>query len=177
MFDDLNNCVYRYIDIGDGNIKYIGIVDKGTLPTRHKQHQRDSWFKNGEFICQYIQLQNKSETEAMESHLIEYYHTGEWFNKSKVGWGLNSFIKTPSEYEWQYYIPEEETIFYLCNCIKIADEKGDTEAIKRYLKAIERLIDKKEKVKAFLSNKQYNKYCNHNNFADLEVSNEAEALR
>jgi hypothetical protein len=101
MLNDLNYCVYRYIDINDNIVKYIGIVNQGTLPNRHKTHQREDWYKEGTYLCQYIQLNNQSETEALESHLITYYGTDQYYNKAKAGWGLNSFIQTPNEEEWK----------------------------------------------------------------------------
>lgn len=112
LFNELHHCVYRYRDINDGIVKYIGIVDDGTLPTRHKQHRKEEWYKNGHFICEYIQLNNKSETEAMESHLISYYNTDKFYNRSKAGWGLNSMIPTPNESEWKI-VPDDTFEFVI----------------------------------------------------------------
>lgn len=100
-FEEINFCVYRYIDVNDGQIKYIGICNNGTLPGRHRGHMNDDWFKRGEYVCEYIKLRNQTETEAMESHLISIYGTDKFYNKAKAGWGEASFIDTPLETEWK----------------------------------------------------------------------------
>ena len=100
-FENLSFCVYRYIDVNDEKIKYVGICNKGTLPGRHRGHMADDWFKNGLYVCEYIKLRNQTETEAMESHLISAYGTDKFFNKAKAGWGEASFIKTPLECDWK----------------------------------------------------------------------------
>ena len=92
-------CVYRYIDVSDWKIKYVGITVNGTLVNRHKGHIKEEWYKNGRFICEYIQVDNQSEAEAIESHLIALYDTGKYFNKAKTGWGINKYL--PNEYNWK----------------------------------------------------------------------------
>ena len=99
-FEEINFCVYRYIDVNDGQIKYIGICNNGTLPGRHRGHMNDDWFKRGEYVCEYIKLRNQTETEAMEAHLISVYGTDKFYNKAKAGWGKASFIDTPLEIDW-----------------------------------------------------------------------------
>lgn len=98
-----NNIVYRYIDIYTNEIVYVGIVTDSNLPTRHKAHCRDNWYKDGVYLLEYIEVENKSEAEAIETHLINLYNTGKYYNKAKVGWGLNKYL--PNEYEWKTIIP------------------------------------------------------------------------
>lgn len=99
-FEEINFCVYRYIDINDEQIKYIGICNNGKLPERHRSHMSDDWFRSGEYVCEYIKFHNRTETEAMESHLISVYGTDKFYNKAKAGWGEASFIDTPLEVDW-----------------------------------------------------------------------------
>jgi len=102
----MDNCVYRYIDITDGIIKYVGVVHKGDLRKRLCVHSsRDKWKLKGVWKIQYIQLRNRSEVEAYESHLISLYGTDKYYNKSKKGWGVNRFLPDV-EAQWKDY--EEE---------------------------------------------------------------------
>lgn len=104
----VGNAVYRYTNINNGKIEYVGIVTYGSLPNRHKTHCREEWYKNGTFLFEYIEVATKSEAEAIESHLISLYDSEFLHNKSKVGWGLNSYL--PNEYEWIPVIPTVEEI-------------------------------------------------------------------
>ena len=85
--------VYRYIDLADGIVKYVGIVHKTELWRRLAQHAYvDDWCKNGRWNIQYFECRNRSEAEAFESHLIALYGTGRYFNKVKSTWGINGFL-------------------------------------------------------------------------------------
>ena len=132
-FQEIDHCVYRYLDVDDEKIKYVGICNNGTLSNRHRGHMNDEWFRNGNFICEYIQYQNRSETEAMESHLISVYGTDKYYNKSKTGWGEISFIQTPYEIDWNlapWYTIErlkENAIKYIrANCFLSASNCLET---------------------------------------------------
>lgn len=88
-----NAYVYRYTDISDGIIKYVGIVHKSSLDKRLSDHAyRDDWCKGHNWKVEYFCCNNRSEAEAFESHLIAKYKTWKYYNKSKAGWGENSFL-------------------------------------------------------------------------------------
>jgi len=88
-----NPCVYRYIDMRDNTIKYVGIVRKAALEKRIMQHSYvDEWCKNGVWKVEYFECETQSEVEAFEAHLIELYGTWKYFNKVKAHWGINRFL-------------------------------------------------------------------------------------
>ena len=97
--EQITYAVYEYIEIETGLVRYIGIVNNGTIANRHRQHTRDSWYKSGDFKIRYIQCNNQSETEAIEAHLISLYPDEQLYNKAKKGWGINKYL--PNEYEWK----------------------------------------------------------------------------
>ena len=92
--------VYRYIDLNKEEVVYIGKVttyyDKDNtciydgLVKRHSQHKREEWYgKIGDenLLLQYIQVGTHSDADILETWLINYYDTGQLFNKAKLGWG------------------------------------------------------------------------------------------
>lgn len=91
-------CVYRYTDLSDGIIKYVGIIHKGTLKGRHIAHKYENWYKSSEYKLEYIKVRNRSEAEALESHFISKYRTDKWYNTAKCGWGEIGFV--PDGLEW-----------------------------------------------------------------------------
>lgn len=103
---ELNNVVYRYVDMDNDSIAYVGIVTNSSLPTRHKAHEGEEWYKGGNFLCEYIEVNTKSEAEAIESHLISLYNPT--YNKAKVGWGLISFL--PTEFDWKPFVPTYDDV-------------------------------------------------------------------
>ena len=93
--------VYRYVDLEDNHVEYVGIVNTGSLYDRHYcGHMNEEWYKSGLYKCQFFQLRNRSETEAMESHLIALYGSYLYGNQNKSDWGLNSFIGCIHENMW-----------------------------------------------------------------------------
>ena len=98
-------CVYRYIDKEDNIIKYVGIVwgTKATIQDRIRQHKAyDEWCKNGDWHIEYIEknINTRTDAEYWEAHLISLYGTDNYFNKSKSGWGISSFLPD-IEHEWK----------------------------------------------------------------------------
>lgn len=97
------NCVYRYIDLKDGIIKYVGIVWGKTrnLERRVYEHTRDAWYKKSEWRIEFISVDIESRTDAeyFESHYISLYHTDKYYNVSKKGWGVSKFLPD-RENEW-----------------------------------------------------------------------------
>lgn len=92
---------YRYVEAYTNRVEYVGIVNEGDLYRRHYlQHTNELWYKHGEYYFQFFQMRNRSETEAMESHLIALYGTHRYGNESKSGWGINSFIPPLHDFMW-----------------------------------------------------------------------------
>lgn len=92
-------CVYRYTDIEDRKIKYVGIVTKGKLSSRLANHNNDDeWCIGKKWYIEYFECGTRSEAEAFEAHLIALYGTGEYYNTHKAKWGLNSFL--PDVEKW-----------------------------------------------------------------------------
>lgn len=86
-------CVYRYTDLSDGIIKYVGIVKKASLESRIMQHSyNDKWCINRLWRVEYFECETQSEVEAFEAHLIALYGTSKYYNKSKANWGINRFL-------------------------------------------------------------------------------------
>lgn len=87
--------VYRYIDKQDSIVKYYGIVYGKTrsLEQRLNEHKyNDDWCKNGSWIIEYIEVNNRTEAELYEAHYIAVDKTYNYFNKAKANWGKCSFI-------------------------------------------------------------------------------------
>lgn len=95
--------LYRYIDLEDDIVKYVGIVHSKnrTLQQRLKDHHKDSWYEPNRFKIQMVDCGEMSRTdlEYLESHFIAFYETYKWFNKSKANWGCSSIIDS-SKYKW-----------------------------------------------------------------------------
>lgn len=100
--------VYRYIDTSDGLIKYVGISNGKTIRDRVADHRRsDDWYNKADgWKIEFIEVQNKSEAEAFESHLIALYGTDKWFNTAKAGWGLNHYLPTEIS-GWTEYVDRD----------------------------------------------------------------------
>lgn len=95
--------LYRYTDMDDNIIKYVGIVwsEKRYLDDRIKEHKKDDWCKYKKWKIEYLQetINTRTDIECLEAHYISLYHTDKYFNRSKSGWGLCS------------YLPKEEGVF------------------------------------------------------------------
>ena len=88
--------VYRYIDMTKEEVCYIGKITKykdvgyDPLVNRHEQHRREEWYKaigDENCILQYIEIDNHTDADILETWLIQYYDNGQLYNKSKTGWG------------------------------------------------------------------------------------------
>jgi hypothetical protein len=92
-------CVYRYRDMDDGIIKYVGIVRNGLLSDRILGHfYDDKWAKDKVWQVDYFKCDTQSEVEAFEGHLIALYGTDKYLNIQKAGWGLNKYL--PDVEDW-----------------------------------------------------------------------------
>lgn len=86
--------VYRYTDLRDNKIKYVGIVwgKNRSLSQRLNEHLKlDDWCDNN-YKIEYLKVANRAEAEALESHFIALYKSYEFYNNSKSDWGICSFI-------------------------------------------------------------------------------------
>ena len=102
--------IYRYTDLTDGIIKYVGIVysENRSLSQRINEHKRDYWYSDA-FKVEYIAFEDisKSDLNALEGHYICVYKTYKWFNESKNDWGESKLASLYSN-EWIEYIPKEQ---------------------------------------------------------------------
>lgn len=66
----------------------------------------DEWTQNIEWRIEYFEIQNgtRTDVEFLEAHLISLYRTDKWFNKSKAGWGISSYL--PTEFNWCEYVED-----------------------------------------------------------------------
>lgn len=137
---DVKMCVYRYTDISDGIVKYIGIVHKGNLTTRLNQHtMQDYWYFDGIWQVDYFECDTRSEAEAFESHLIAYYKTGEYYNRTKIKWGINKFL--PNTDSWwksaaEPRFADKETVI-VARKIKESIKQGKMELARNLLNLLE----------------------------------------
>lgn len=109
--------VYRYTDLSDGIIKYVGIVwsENRTLDQRINEHKKDEWYsgKNWkiEFICE--DIESRTDAEYFESHYISLFKTDSWFNRSKCGWGISKYL--PKRNDWCLYDTEKADLRVKCS--------------------------------------------------------------
>lgn len=98
--------VYKYVDRNDGDIKYVGLVNVGkSLTQRIKQHEHENWYHDN-FDIYYSELNSKTDCEFVEAHLIEYYHTYEYYNKAKSHWGESKYIDA-TKLKWKKYLSDD----------------------------------------------------------------------
>lgn len=98
--------VYRYIDLADEIIKYVGITNN--LEYRIKQHEQDDWCSRRKWRIEYFETENKAEAYAFETHYINLYKTGEYFNKAQVGQGINKYLPEQKWIEYGKLLKEEK---------------------------------------------------------------------
>lgn len=117
--------VYRYTDLSDGIIKYVGIVysKPRTLKQRVVEHLIDSWCdrRNYNYKVEYFTegLNSRTDCEVWESHLIAKYQTYKWNNISKADWGLATcLVGKEDEIKWKEFklfeIPKPDYIVGIC---------------------------------------------------------------
>ena len=96
--------VYRYTDLKDNKIKYVGIVwsKNRTLAQRLNEHLKlDDWCHNN-YKVEYLEVANRTEAESLESHFIALYKTYKFYNNAKADWGINSFIPNMED-DWKEF--------------------------------------------------------------------------
>ena len=98
--------VYKYIDLKDNIVKYVGIVysDRRSLKQRILEHSaRDNWCVQSVFKIEYFECDNKTEATALENHFISLYETYKFYNKTPN----NGKLSFAPKIEWQEYTGEE----------------------------------------------------------------------
>ena len=97
--------VYRYIDMKDNIIKYIGIVwsENRALLQRVREHQMyDEWCNGKQWKIEYMEIDNKTDCEGLEGHFISLYGTGKWYNKGKKKWGISN-VYSMIDWKWKEF--------------------------------------------------------------------------
>lgn len=101
------NYVYKYTDLTDGIIKYVGIVcrkSENALQKRIKEHsESDSWLFEKSWKIEYIEVETKNDANALEAHFIAKYGTDEWYNSSKTKLGILTCIN--DNFDWKIAEP------------------------------------------------------------------------
>lgn len=150
--------VYRYRDIKDGIIKYVGIVwstdDIGGLYKRIKQHSNyDYWAGLHEWQIEYIEegIKTRTDAEYFESHYVSLFDTGNWYNKSKVGWGISCYL--PDRSDWKIL-----DISRINNKFSIGIEQHDKELLFTVYNLVNRNFRKRKVNKYFTNGKDINVY-------------------
>lgn len=101
--------IYRYTDLEDNLIKYVGIVHTNRpLYKRIYEHETQySWVKNRKWKIEYIAKTSRTTLEALEAHLIALYKTNQFYNRGKKNWGLCEYIPD-IESEWVEYTESDK---------------------------------------------------------------------
>lgn len=99
--------IYRYIDLADNIIKYVGIVwaNNRTLQQRMQEHEKnDNWCFVRRWKVEYIEtnINNRTEAEFFESHFITLYQTYKYFNIKKQNWGTSDLVQF-SDNDWKEF--------------------------------------------------------------------------
>lgn len=101
--------VYKYVDLNDGETKYVGIVNGHNikdLRKRIREHKSDEWVNN-DFMIYYLVVENKTDAEFLESAFISYYRTGDFYNISKARWGDTRLVDLRS-FKWKQFVEEPQ---------------------------------------------------------------------
>jgi len=128
--------VYRYTDIDDGIVKYIGLSKEDSPKIRIQGHRRDK-LCGGHWIIDYFLTETLGSADAWETHLINYYGTGQWFNTAKTDYGLViEFIGREDEIQWIRYKGSSRR--------RIPAPLSSEEVAKRKIQSINALICREE---------------------------------
>ena len=137
--------VYRYIDIADNIIKYVGIVwsENRTLEQRVKEHEtQDNWCKVRKWKIEYFETNINSRTDAeyFEAHFISLYETDKYFNDKKSGWGTSSILNN-IDVEWKEYKYTDNKDYLKELLSQIQCLKSETDILKVEILKKDRIID------------------------------------
>lgn len=116
--------VYRYTDLYDGVIKYVGITSR-PLSQRVREHKmNEPWEKTSKWLIEYFRVATKSEMEAWESHLIAEYHTDQYYNTAKSGWGQIQKFQSQTP-KWRAYSYSDKVIDFPVEKLPRLDNTDD----------------------------------------------------
>ena len=131
--------IYRYRDLSDRIIKYIGIIysNQRTILQRVEEHNRERKFKGISWEISYIIYENLSRTDAeyLESHYISLFHTDEWLNSTKRGWGLGAFVPIIKEEDWIIFNDSSDIKSMLSNMEQYDVKEASQKIINVFLSA------------------------------------------
>lgn len=123
-FLETKHTVYRYTDLYNGVVKYVGLTQR-PLKRRVEEHiKNDAWTKTSKWRIEYFTVANKSESEAWESHLIALYKTFNWFNIAKKDWGLIGKFQTTFPY-WNVYSIDEDIVDFDFSKLPVVKDTRD----------------------------------------------------
>ena len=134
--------VYRYTDLADNTIKYVGVVysQNRTLEDRIREHKSDDWCKCRRWKIEYINenIITRTDAEYFEAHYIALFGTDKYFNIKKSGWGTSSFLPDRTN-DWILY------------CCEYANLRQDNEKLlhKKLEECQKQLIDTKKELIQF----------------------------
>lgn len=98
--------VYRYVDINDETVKYVGIVwgENRTIDQRIAEHKKDYWYPFGSWRVEILneQIDTRAEAESIETHLISLYQTDRYYNVRQARYGVNKFFPSFDD-KWVVY--------------------------------------------------------------------------
>lgn len=91
--------VYKYVD--EGVCKYVGITND--MQKRFYQHTKDKLneMKNPDVF--YFPVYHRGDADMLETYLINYYKTGNYYNVSKTKKGDFSFLDICDRLPWVLY--------------------------------------------------------------------------
>lgn len=104
--------IYRYVDLDDEIIKYVGTVWSGdcTLKDKHLWHkEHDSWCKDNHWRIEYLQkdIKTRVESDIFESHYVSKFGTNEYFNTHTVGYGMSDTVDDTNDV-WEIFYSDDE---------------------------------------------------------------------
>lgn len=91
--------VYKYVD--EGVCKYIGITND--LQKRFYQHTKDKLKEMLNPDVFYFPVCHRGDADMLETYLINYYKTGDYYNVSKTKKGDFSFLDICDRLPWVLY--------------------------------------------------------------------------
>ena len=127
--------IYRYIDLEKQETIYVGKVTgfkdmwNDPLTRRHRQHERDEWYKANpdNIIMQFIEINSNTDADILETWLINFYDSEQLYNKSKTKMGKSALNLYESIFgRWQTYgLDSEKTVEELRYALSRMIERTD----------------------------------------------------
>lgn len=92
--------VYKY-ENNDSTVVYIGITNN--LMRRIKEHKKDKLSEVKNPVIYYFPVEHHGDADMLESYLIDYYKTKQYYNVSKTKKGDFSFLNICDRLPWVLY--------------------------------------------------------------------------